>query len=76
MRGEVLLRDRARSRLTLGLYARAEGDTVRLDLAGEGGLAPLAPWLPAALVAAARTTPADFRAQLGLSPGDRGVGAR
>ena len=39
VRGEVLLRDRARSRFTLGLFARAEGDTIRLDLAGEGGSA-------------------------------------
>ena len=74
VRGEVLLRDRARSRFTLGLHARADGDTIRLDLAGEGGLAPLAPWLPAALVAAARTAPVDLRAQLGLSPGDRAAG--
>jgi hypothetical protein len=74
VRGEVLLRDRARSRFTLGLYARADGDTIRLDLAGEGGLAPLAPWLPAALMDAARTTPIDVRAQLGLSPGDRAAG--
>ena len=76
VRGEVLLRDRARSRFTLGLYARAEGDTIRLDLAGEGGLAPLAPWLPAALVAAARTTPVDVRAQLGPLAGRPRRGAR
>ena len=74
VRGEVLLKDRARSRFTVGLSARADGDTIRLDLVGEGGVAPLAPWLPAAIVAAARTTPVDLRVQLGLSPGDRAAG--
>jgi hypothetical protein len=73
-RGEVLLRGRAQSRFILGLAARSEGDTVRLDLVGEGGLEPLSPWLPAAFTAAARTSPADVRAQLGLSPGDRMAG--
>jgi hypothetical protein len=74
VRGEVLLRDRARSTFTLGLVARAEGDTIRLDLAGEGGLTPLAPWLPTALTGAAKAAPANVRAQVGLSPGDRAAG--
>jgi hypothetical protein len=74
VRGDVTLRDESRSRFTLGLHARTEKDTLRLDLAGEGGLAPLSPWLPAALTQAARTAPVDVRAQLGLSPGDRAAG--
>jgi hypothetical protein len=74
VRGDVTLRDESRSRFTLGLHARTEKDTLRLELAGEGGLAPLSPWLPAALTQAARTAPVDVRAQLGLSPGDRAAG--
>ena len=68
VRGEILLRDPARSRFTLGLYARADGDTVRLDVAGEGGLAPLAPWLPPGSSRAAGTTPVDLRAQWACLP--------
>ena len=74
MRGELLFRDKAGARFTLGLAARPEGDTVRLDVTGQGDLGPLAPWLPAALVQAPRAAPLDVRAQLGLSPGDRAAG--
>jgi hypothetical protein len=74
VRGELVLRDHTRSRFTLALDARAEGDTIRLSLAGQGGLAPLAPWIPASVVQAARTAPVDLRADLGLSPGDRAAG--
>src|SRR6185503_7178352 len=74
LRGEVVLRGRERSRFTLGLVARAEGDTVRLDLAGDGGLAPLAPWLPPALAQTRKADPASLRAQIGLSPDDRAAG--
>jgi hypothetical protein len=73
-RGEVVFRNRAPSRFTLGLHARAEGDTIHLNLAGEGRLEPLSPWLPAALTRAAGTTLVDARAQLALSPGDRAGG--
>jgi hypothetical protein len=74
LRGEILVRDQAGARLTLALAARPEGDTVRLDLSGQGGLGPLAPWLPAALVQSPRAAPLDVRANLGLSPGDRAAG--
>ena len=67
VRGEVMLRDRAQARFGLGLDARPEGDTVRLALSGEGQIAPLAPWLPLALVRAVGPAPVDLRAQLGLS---------
>ena len=70
----MVLRGRERSRFTLGLVARADGDTIRLDVAGDGGLAPLAPWLPAALAQARKAEPASVRAQIGLSPGDRAAG--
>lgn len=73
-RGEILLRAATRARMTLGLSARADGDTVRLDLAGKGELAALAPWLPGPLAEATRTAPLDLKAQLGLSPGDRAAG--
>jgi hypothetical protein len=73
-RGEVVLRGRERSRFTLGLVARADGDTIRLDMAGDGGLAPLAPWLPVGLAEARKAEPATVRAQVGLSPGDRAAG--
>jgi hypothetical protein len=72
--GELALRNRARSTFTVSLTARAEGSTVRLALAGEGRLDPLAPWLPPALVRAAGTRSGDARAQLGLEPGDRLAG--
>jgi hypothetical protein len=72
--GELLFRDQARARFTLRLGARAEGDTIRVDLVGEGGLGALAPWLPAGLVQASRKGPVDVRAQVGLSPGDRATG--
>jgi len=74
VRGEVVLRGRERSRFTVGLVARADGDTIRVDVAGDGGLAPLAPWLPAALAEARKAEPASVRAQVGLSPGDRAAG--
>jgi hypothetical protein len=73
-RGEVVFRNRAPSRFTLELHARAEGDTIHVSLAGEGRLEPLSPWLPAALTRAAGTAPVDGRAQLALSPGDRAGG--
>jgi hypothetical protein len=73
-RGEVGFRNRGQSRFTLALYARTEGDTIRLDLGGEGSLEPLLPWLPGALTQAGRTAPVDARAQLGLSPGNRATG--
>ena len=73
-RGELLFRDEAGARFTLGLAARPEGDTVRLELSGQGGLGPLAPWLPPALVQDPRAAPLDVRANLGLSPGDRAAG--
>ncbi len=73
-RGEVLLRDRAGARFGLTLDARPEGDTIRLALAGEGRLDPLAPWVPPALVRAAGTAPLDLRVQVGLEPGDRLAG--
>ena len=60
--------------LELGLNARADGDTIRLELTGDGKLEVLAPWLPPALVEASRTAPVDAHAQLGLSPGDRAAG--
>jgi hypothetical protein len=69
--GEVVLRRREGSPLTVRLTARSERDTVHLDLAGAGRLGPLAPWLPAALVRAADTTLVDVQAQVGLEPGDR-----
>jgi hypothetical protein len=73
-RGEVVFRNQARSRLTMTLAARADGDAIRLDLLGEGALEPLSPWLPAALAQAGRGAPVDVRAALGLSPGDRAAG--
>jgi hypothetical protein len=73
-RGEVTFRNRSPSRFSVGLHARADGDTIRLDLEGEGRLEPLSPWLPSALTQAARTAAVDARAQLGLSPGDRATG--
>jgi hypothetical protein len=73
-RGELLFRDEAGARFTLGLAARPEDDTVRLELSGQGGLGPLAPWLPPALVQHPRAAPLDLRAHLGLSPGDRAAG--
>jgi hypothetical protein len=73
-RGEIALRDRARSTFTLTLTARAEGDTVRVALAGDGRVEPLTPWLPSALVRAAGTRSGDVRAELGLEPGDRLAG--
>ena len=73
-RGELLFRDEAGARFTLGLAARPEGDTVRIELSGQGGLGPLAPWLPPALVQNPRAAPLDLRAHLGLSPGDRAAG--
>ena len=73
-RGEVVFRNRGPSRFTLGLRARTEGDVIRVSLGGEGRLEPLSPWLPAALVQAARTAPVDARLQLDLSPGDRATG--
>jgi hypothetical protein len=74
VRGEVVLRGRDRSRFTLGLVARAEGDTIRLDLAGDGALTPMAPWLAPALAQTRKADPASLRAQIGLSPGDRAAG--
>jgi hypothetical protein len=74
VRGEVLLRDRGQARFGLGLDARPEGDTVRLALSGEGQIAPLAPWLPPAVVRAVGPAPVELRAQLGLEPGDRLAG--
>ena len=62
------------STFTLNLTARAERDTVRLVLAGDGRLEPLSPWLPSALVRAAGTRSGDVRAELGLEPGDRLAG--
>src|SRR5262249_2275332 len=50
------------------------GDTIRVELAGEGKLEVMSPWLPPALIEPARTAPVDARAQLGLSPGDRTAG--
>src|SRR5262245_35883395 len=74
-RGEVvLLQAGAPSRFTLGLNARTDGDTIRVELAGEGKLEVLSPWLPPALIEPARTAPVDARAQLGLSPRDRTAG--
>jgi hypothetical protein len=73
-RGEIMLRGPARSAFTLRLTARSEGDTVRLDLVGEGRLEPLTPWLPSALARAAQAKPVDVRAQIGLEPGDRLAG--
>jgi hypothetical protein len=73
-RGEMMLRDRGPSAFTVRLTARSEGDTVRLDLVGEGRLGPLSSWLPAALTRAAGTKPVDVRVQLGLEPGDRLAG--
>jgi hypothetical protein len=74
VQGDLSLRGPSPSRFTLGLRVRAEDDTVHLDLAGEGGLDPLSPWLPATLTPTLRTAPVDLRAQLGLSPGDRAAG--
>ncbi len=74
MRGEIALRNRVRSTFTLSVTARAEGSTVRLALAGDGRLEPLASWLPSALVRAAGTRSGDLRAELGLEPGDRLAG--
>ena len=59
VRGEVLLRDRGQARFGLGLDARPEGDTVRLALSGEGQIAPLAPWLPPAVVRAVGPAPVE-----------------
>jgi hypothetical protein len=73
-RGELLLHGPAVSRFDLGLSARTDGDTVRLDLAGTGALEPLSPWLPAGVTKTAQAGPADLRVQLGLSPGDRAEG--
>ena len=73
-RGEIVLRGPADSRLSLGLDVRADGDTVRLDLASRGALAALSPWLPATLAERAKTAPVDLRTQIGLSPGDRAAG--
>jgi hypothetical protein len=74
-RGEVILRrGGAPSRFTLGLVARGEGDTVRLDVAGDGGLAPLLPWIPRALARARGAEPASVRAQVSFAPGDRATG--
>ena len=72
--GEVLLRDRGQARFGLGLDARPEGDTVRVALSGEGQLAPLAPWLPPAVVRGVGSAPVDLRAQVGLESGDRLAG--
>jgi hypothetical protein len=74
VRGELSLRDRADARFGLALDARPEGDTIRLALVGEGRLAPLAPWLPPAMVRAAGTAPLDLRLEVGLEPGDRLAG--
>jgi hypothetical protein len=74
VRGELVLRDRAGARLTLALAARSAGDTVHVDLGGQGGLGPLAPWLPTALVQAPGAAPLDARARLELLPGDRATG--
>src|SRR5262249_41025432 len=73
-RGDLVLRGPTDSRFTIGLTARIEGDTVRMDLAGKGALEPLSPWLPATLTKAAPAAPVDLRTQLGLSPGDRAAG--
>jgi hypothetical protein len=73
-RGAIALRNRARDTFTLSLTARSEGSTIRLALAGDGRVEPLAPWLPPALVRAAGPRPLDLRAQLGLEPGDRLTG--
>jgi hypothetical protein len=73
-RGELVLRSPTDSRLSIGLSARTEGDTVRVDLAGRGALDPLAPWLPAALIRTTHASAVDLRTQIGLSPGDRAAG--
>jgi hypothetical protein len=73
-RGEIVLRGRADSRLSIGLDVRADGDTMRLDLASRGALEALSPWLPATLAQGAKTAPVDLRSQVGLSPGDRAAG--
>src|SRR5262249_27451626 len=72
--GEVVLHGAQASRFSLGLDARADGDTVRLNLAGRGALEPLSPWLPATLTQTAQAAPVELRTQLGLSPGDRAAG--
>jgi hypothetical protein len=74
VRGDLVLRSPVGSRFALGLGARAEGDTVRLELAGQGAPEALSPWLPASLTQTAQAGPVDLRAQLGLSPGDRAAG--
>jgi len=72
--GDVILHGAAASRFALGLSARAEGDTVRLDLGGKGAPEALSPWLPATLTQTTPAGPADLRVQLALSPGDRAEG--
>jgi hypothetical protein len=72
--GEVVLHDSTRSRFTLRLEARPEGDTIRVALAGDGPLGPLAPWLPAGVVRSAGSAPAKLRLEIGLEPGDRLAG--
>jgi hypothetical protein len=71
LQGEVLLRDRTRTRLTFRLDARGDGDTVRLGLTGEGQLAPLRPWLPPGAARAAGAAPVDVRVEASLEPRDR-----
>src|SRR5262245_54206364 len=67
-RGEVVvLQAGTPSRFTLGLNARTDGDTIRVELAGEGKLEVLSPWLPPALIEPARTAPGEARAPQGLS---------
>ena len=74
LRGEIVLRGPARSSFVLRLEAQPDGDTIRVVVAGDGELGPLAPWIPSNVVRAAGAAPAKVRIEAGLEPGDRLAG--
>src|SRR5262245_20621054 len=74
-RGELTLREAETPPLTLKLQARLAGGTPTLVLTGEGGLAPVAAWLPAELAAAVRDRALELQLDVDLGTKER-VAAR